>query len=70
MKNGYMESVSHDLNMLQIKCEHTEFNLMVTPHFQAKLVESLDNNLLEYVKMALDGALQEYCDSLDHEIRI
>ena len=69
MDNGYVEVWFTDGNMLRIKCEEVEAALRTTEQSLAKLHRLLDNKPIEYVAMALSGAMQAYCDIEDDMVK-
>lgn len=69
MDNGYVEVYYNDGNILKLKCEDIETKLSLTEHSRSRIWKLLDENLIEYVSMALSGELQSYCNIEDEMVK-
>ena len=65
--NGYLEVLYKNGSILVLKCEDIEAELRTSIHSRAEMQLLLEENPMEYMEMALEGKLQEFCDVVDNE---
>ena len=65
--NGYLEVLYKSGEILVLKCEDIESKLRTSSYSRVEMERLLEENPVEYMEMALEGKLQEFCDLIDNE---
>lgn len=65
---GTVDIIFSDSTKLSLLCKEIEIELKCGIEARGKLQALKVEKPLEYAKMALDGTMQEYCDSIDRSL--
>ena len=65
--NGYLEVLYKSGEILVLKCEDIESRLRTSTYSRMEMDLLLEENPMEYMEMALEGKLQEFCNLIDNE---